>query len=191
MNYLSQMPQEIKCVIFSYLYPAYIVKLYSYGDIEYNSIFEKSSFWYIKFKNENLPILRNNTQYCSWLSEYLHVTKTVEHTKKVMSKYLVKQERLNCPIGKIINLEDVFTGLNINWSLFNELYNESKSLEFRGVSIRRNYYIEIYFDKSNGVYTAEFVSEESSKGKIVLTNKFDDVYNIIFKLIYHGYYEII
>lgn len=157
----------------------------------YNSIFENSNFWYIKFKNENLQILRNNTYYSSWLSEYLHVTKSVEHTKKVTGKYLVKQERLFIPIGKVINLEDVFAGLNIDWSLFDELYNESKSLEFRGANIRRNYYIEIYFDKSNGVYTAEFVSGESSKRKIVLTNKFDDVYNIIFKLIYHGYYEII
>ena len=78
-NYLFNLPDELKYTIFSFFDSKEIVRLYSrkYSDI--NSIFDSDKFWILKFNQESLPILYNNSSYSGWLDEY----KRLKYSKEV------------------------------------------------------------------------------------------------------------
>jgi len=159
MNYLTEIPTEIKYLIFSYLPYEELLKLYSHNNPEYVQMLSDSQFWAIYFSQHDLPIMRKCNNFIAWYTEYMK-TYNLYHSIQSEIRYNLSFDFRS--IYPIDLLQEYITEKQITESFINYhlLIFDSNLLK-----------LSIYDNHGN------FTKLSTDKSKI---------FDLLFKLKYHG-----
>jgi len=160
MNYISQIPTEIKYLIFSYLQPDDLFELYSLEDPEYNQILSNEQFWFVYFLQHELPIMKKGNNFITWYNEYVKTLQSYGFTRSEIKGNIKFDINIIYPIEL---LQEYLTEKQIMKSLINNDY----------LIFRRGSELDIYVHHDNMVK----LSTDKSK-----------IFDLLFKLIYYGNY---
>jgi len=195
MSYLFNLPDELKYTIFAFFDSKEIVRLYSrkYSDI--NSIFDSDKFWILKFNEESLPILYNNSSYSGWLDEYkrLKYSKevTIQSFDRLNHSYNNPYNYLWCFASDLKFLDLIFSVID-DKKLINEIYNESiYNSNYTGSLADIIFFTFDAKDLHYHMYYKNFMEFDSDKHQILtdavlLAKEYNKIHDILLKMEFYG-----